>query len=80
MIDFAVYCQGNFEEVVVHGFVDFDWASDIDERRSTSGYAFRLLEGEVSWMSRRQLLVSLSINEAKYMAVTYASKEVVWLQ
>jgi len=64
----------------IHGFVDADWAGDLDKRRSTSGYIFNLFGGVVSWMSKRQSIVALSTTKAKYMATTHASKEVVWLQ
>eukprot|EP00253_Pinus_taeda_P021683 PITA_21683 len=61
------------------GFVDADWAGDLDQRRSTSGYVFNLFGGAVSWMSTKQSVVALSTTEAEYMAATHASKEVVWL-
>ena len=63
----------------IHGFVDANWARDLDKRRSTSGYVFSLFGGAVSWMSKRQSVVALSTTEAKYMATTHASKEAVWL-
>ena len=37
----------------IHGFVDADWARDMDRRRSTSGYVFNLFGGAISWMSKR---------------------------
>ena len=64
----------------IHGFVDVDWAGDLDQRRSTSGYVFSLFGGAVSWMSKRQSVVVLSTTEAEYIAATHASKEAVWLQ
>ena len=64
----------------IHGFVDADWARDLDQRRSTSGYVFNLFGGAVSWMSKKQSVVALSTTEAEYMAATQSSKEVVWLQ
>ena len=64
----------------IHGFVDADWAGDLDQRRSTSGYVFSLFGGAVSWMSKRQSVVALSTTEAEYIAATHASKEAVWLQ
>eukprot|EP00253_Pinus_taeda_P034762 PITA_34762 len=62
----------------VSGFSD--WAGDLDQRRSTSGYVFNLFGGAVSWMSKKQSVVALSTTEAEYMAATHASKEAVWLQ
>ena len=64
----------------IHGFVDADWAGDLDQRRSTSGYVFSLFGGTVSWMSKRQSVVALSTIEAEYIAATHANKEAVWLQ
>jgi phosphoribosyl-AMP cyclohydrolase len=66
--------------VDIHGFVDADWAGDLDRRRSTSGYVFNPFGGAISWMSKRQVVVALSTTEVEYMATTHASKEVVWLQ
>eukprot|EP00253_Pinus_taeda_P026812 PITA_26812 len=63
----------------IRGFVDADWAGDLDQRRSTSGYVFNLFGGAVSWMSKKQSIVALSNIEAEYMAATHASKEAVWL-
>ena len=37
----------------IHGFVDADWAGDLDQRRSTSGYVLDIFGGEVSWMSKK---------------------------
>ena len=48
----------------IHGFVDVNWAGDIDQRRSKSGYVFSLFGGAVSWMSKRQSIVVLSTIEA----------------
>ena len=63
----------------IHGFVDADWAGDLDQRRSTSGYVFNLFGCAVSWMSKRQSIVALSTTEVEYMVATHASKEAVWL-
>eukprot|EP00253_Pinus_taeda_P008263 PITA_08263 len=60
--------------------IPVDWAGDLDQRRSTSGYVFNLFGGAVNWMSKKQFLVALSTTEAKYMTATHASKEAVWLQ
>lgn len=61
-------------------FSDADWAGDIDDRRSTGGYAFVIGQGAVSWSAKRQPTVALSTLEAEYMAMTQATKEAIWLQ
>lgn len=64
----------------VVGYVDSDYAGDLDKRRSTTGYVFTLARGPVSWRSTLQSTVALSTTEAEYMAVTEAIKEAIWLQ
>jgi hypothetical protein len=65
--------------VDIHGFVDADWAGDLD-CISTSGYVFNLFGGEINWMRKIQAIVTLSTIEVEYMAATHVSKEEVWLQ
>ena len=50
----------------VEGYVDVDWAADIDTHRSQSGYIFYLNGGPVSWHSKKQTTVALSTVEAEY--------------
>eukprot|EP00253_Pinus_taeda_P004933 PITA_04933 len=64
----------------LRGTSDYDWAGDLDQRRSPSGYVFNLFGSAVSWMSKKQSIVALSTTEAEYVAAAHASKEVVWLQ
>jgi hypothetical protein len=78
--DHAIYYQGKARPgrvLDVHGFVDADWAGDLDQTRSTSGYVFSLFGGAINWMSKKQAVVALSTTEVEYMAATHASKEVV---
>ena len=82
-IDHAIYYQGSVgpDKVLdLHGFIDVDWAGDLDHRRSTSGYVFNLSGGVIDWMSKKQAIVALSTTKDEGMAATHASKEVVWLQ
>ena len=46
------------------GYSDADWASDKDECKSTSGYAFILGGGAVSWCSKKQSCIALSTMES----------------
>jgi len=57
------------------GYVDSDYAGDLDNRGSTIGYVFILSRKPVSWLSILQSIVTLSIAEVEYMAMTEAIKE-----
>ena len=52
----------------------------MDDRRSTTGYAFSIGSGIVSWSSKKQPTVSLSSIEAEYKALCAATCEAVWLR
>ena len=62
------------------GFADADWAGDVTDRRSTSGYVFCLSGGAISWRSKKQDCVALSTAEAEYVALSSAGQESVWLR
>ena len=62
------------------GYVDADWAADINDRRSVTGYIFILAGAAISWLLKKQSSVALSSTKAEYMAATAATKEAVWLR
>lgn len=69
--------EGNQE---ITGYCDADWASDIRDRKSCTGYVFMFQGGAISWCSRKQQTVALSTSEAEYMAMASAAQEALWLQ
>ncbi|GBE89575.1 hypothetical protein SCP_1602380 [Sparassis crispa] len=70
---------GSSEDNDIIGYSDADGMST-EGCRAISGYVFMLNGGAVSWSSKRQDLVTLSTTEAKYVALTHASKEAIWLR
>ena len=62
------------------GYTDFDFMSDKDSRKSTSGSVFTLGGGAVVWRSVKQSSIADSTMEAEYIAACEAAKEVVWLK
>ncbi|MCO5602379.1 hypothetical protein L7F22_056510 [Adiantum nelumboides] len=71
-------CYGS-QELIVMGYTDSNYASDLDNTRSTSGYVFTMAGGVVSWRSRLQTCVTQSTTKAEYVAVSEACKEEIWL-
>lgn len=62
------------------GFADADWGNDMDDRRSYTGYFFKLANAAISWSSRKQKSVALSSTEAEYVSLSEAAKEAIHLK
>ena len=65
---------------VLEGYCDANWISDVDELYTTSGYAFILGGGAVSWRSCKQTILMRSTMEAELAALDTPSVEAEWLR
>ena len=74
-----IFDKAKMEDSII-GFVDSDYAGDLDKRRSLTGYLFTLSGSAISWKATLQNTVALSTTEAEYMALSEAVKEAIWLQ
>ena len=61
------------------GYTDTD-GSMAEDRHAVSGYTFLITGGAVSWSAKWQEIIALSTTEAKYVAITHAAKEALWLR
>ena len=61
-------------------YTDSDYAGDVNDRKSTSGYVFLLNEGVVSQSSKKQLVVALSTTEAEFVAAASYACQGVWMR
>ena len=77
-LDKCLVYNGSSSEIV--GYCDADWASDVDSRRSTTGYVFLHQGAAISWGNRRQKTIALSTTEAEFMAIVAAIQESIWLK
>ena len=78
--DRCIVFNGNGSEGSVCGYVDANYAGDLDKKRSTRGHVFTLAGGAISWMSKLQETVALSTTEVEYIAASDASKEAISLK
>ncbi|XP_058010212.1 secreted RxLR effector protein 161-like [Hevea brasiliensis] len=62
------------------GYVDSNFAWDLNKKRSLTGYLFSLSGSAINWKATLEATVALSTTEAKYMALAEAVNEVLWSQ
>lgn len=67
---------GNGEKL--EGFTDAD-GNMAEDCCATSGYAFIINSGTVSWSAKHQEIVTLLTTEFEYVGATHATKEAIWL-
>ncbi|GAB2299634.1 hypothetical protein Dimus_038573 [Dionaea muscipula] len=62
------------------GYSDNDWAGDVNERKSTTGFVFMSGSTAIFWASKKQPIVALSSSEAKYVAAASCVSHALWLR
>ena len=61
------------------GYVDSNFATDINDRRSTTGYIVILGGSVISWKLKKQGSTTLSSTEAEYVALSQCACELKFL-
>ena len=68
------------EDLIPIGYIDSDFQSDLDFRKSIPRCVFTLEGGAITWRSVKQSCIADSTMEAEYIATCEVVKEAVWLK
>jgi hypothetical protein len=71
--NYGIYYSKNPK--VLEGYNDYNWISDADEIKATSGYAFTLGGDTVFWKSCKQTILTRSTMEAELTSLDTATVE-----
>jgi hypothetical protein len=63
-----LYKKAHSEDMQLYRWTDSDYVGDLDDRKSTSGYVFKVGSGVISWSSKKQPIITLSTIEAEFVA------------
>ncbi|KAI5338403.1 hypothetical protein L3X38_017674 [Prunus dulcis] len=75
---FLVY--GGNPELLVEGYINSYFKSDVDDRKSTTGYVFTLNGGAINWRCCKQSTTADFITEAECIATSEAAREAIWMR
>ena len=67
----------NSENRNIEAFTNVDWASSIEDIKSTSGYCTKVCGNLVTWRSKKQNVVVGSSAEAEFRALAYGPCELI---
>lgn len=65
---------------LAEGYVDANFADDLNNRRSLIGYLFTINNCIISCKASLQSVVALSTTETEYTTTVEAFKEAIWLK
>jgi len=74
-----VFSRKATEKFSLNGYCDASWGCQ-EGYSSITGFVFKVLTGPFSWCAKKQLTIALSTAEAKYVALSHAVQEAIWLR
>ena len=67
-------------DYTLYAYSDVEWAGDVNDRKSITGYSVFFGSSLISWKSKKQVIASRSSVESEYRAHVDTTCEVVWLR
>ena len=77
-LNLGISFSGDDHPLSLTAYSDADFAMDLDDRKSRSGFILFVNHGPVFWASRKQASCASSTTEAEYLAASSTTKEIIW--
>lgn len=74
------YKRSGNTDMVIKAYVDADFAYNINDRKSISGFLLNLNDNLIFWKSKKQATVALSSCEAEYVALSNCVTECIFIK
>lgn len=78
-LNYTLLYTKDYDSLPLIGYADANWARDSD-RKSTSGYLFKVYNNSVVWRSKKQTMVALSTTDAEFVSLCEATVEACWIK
>lgn len=72
--------DASLHKLSLQTYSEYDWASDLDNKHSTSGSCVFLGPNFVARSSKKQLLLARSSTKSEYQALAHKTSEVLWIK
>ncbi|XP_039004630.1 secreted RxLR effector protein 161-like [Hibiscus syriacus] len=79
-LDYGLWIRTQSDIANLCGFIDADWGSVPDDRRSVSSHCVFLDKHLVTWSSKKQLDVSWLTAEDEYHSLVDATSKILWVK
>jgi hypothetical protein len=76
----ALHYGGAAKDDALIGYCDADWANDLVDHMSISGYVWFYAGGPIYWSSKKQTTHALASTDTEYMAISKVVREGLWLR
>jgi hypothetical protein len=67
-------------ELHLEGWSNTNYVCDVDDRKSTSDYVFKLRTCAISWSSKKKPIITLSTIKAKFFVAASCACQGIWLR
>lgn len=78
--NYALTFKNEKENNIIEAYSDADWAGDINDRKSMTGFTIQVFGTSISWRASKQKSTAKSSVESEIISLSDAANEVEWIR